>query len=153
MPTSLEELCRYVWNTHHSEYSFVLCMLWQWKMEFTNARFRLSSLTPHQLLVSPSAPLSLPIILSLLHFVHQETTLYGATVRINEPVGVIGIACPDQFPLLAFVSLFAPAVVRGNTVVIVPSETAPLSATDLYQVTCPLFEITWSQCDVTWHLF
>lgn len=65
----------------------------------------------------------------------QETTLYGATVRINEPVGVIGIACPDDFPLLAFVSLFAPAVVRGNTIVIIPSETAPLSATDLYQVT------------------
>lgn len=64
----------------------------------------------------------------------QETTLYGCTVRINEPVGVIGIACPDEYPLLAFVSLCAPAVVRGNTVVIVPSETAPLSATDLYQV-------------------
>lgn len=47
---------------------------------------------------------------------------------------MIGIACPDQFPLLAFVSLFAPAVVRGNTIVIIPSETAPLSATDLYQV-------------------
>ena len=64
----------------------------------------------------------------------QETTLYGCTVRINEPVGVVGIACPDQFPLLAFVSLFAPAVVRGNTIVIVPSQQAPLSATDLYQV-------------------
>ena len=47
---------------------------------------------------------------------------------------MVGIACPDQFPLLAFVSLFAPAVIRGNTIVIVPSETAPLSATDLYQV-------------------
>ena len=64
----------------------------------------------------------------------QETTLYGCTVRINEPVGVIGIACPDEFPLLAFVSLFAPAVVRGNTMVIIPSEKYPFSATDLYQV-------------------
>ena len=64
----------------------------------------------------------------------QETTLYGCTVRINEPVGVIGIACPDESPLLAFVSLFAPAVVRGNTIIIVPSEKYPLSATDLYQV-------------------
>ena len=64
----------------------------------------------------------------------QETTLYGCTVRINEPVGVIGIACPDKSPLLAFVSLFAPAVVRGNTIIIVPSEKYPLSATDLYQV-------------------
>jgi len=47
---------------------------------------------------------------------------------------VIGIACPDESPLLAFVSLFAPAVVRGNTIIVVPSEKYPLSATDLYQV-------------------
>jgi aldehyde dehydrogenase (NAD+) len=64
----------------------------------------------------------------------QETTLYGCTVCIREPVGVIGVACPDQFPLLGFVSLFAPAVIRGNTMVIIPSEKYPLSATDLYQV-------------------
>ena len=49
-------------------------------------------------------------------------------------MGVIGIACPDESPLLAFVSLFAPTVVRGNTIIIVPSEKYPLSATDLYQV-------------------
>jgi aldehyde dehydrogenase (NAD+) len=64
----------------------------------------------------------------------QETTLYGVTLAINEPVGVIGIACPDEFPLLGFVSLIAPAIVRGNTVVVVPSPDSPLCATDLYQV-------------------
>ncbi|XP_067674449.1 aldehyde dehydrogenase family 16 member A1-like [Haliotis asinina] len=64
----------------------------------------------------------------------QETTLYGATVKIHEPVGVIGIACPDEYPLLGFVSLFAPAVIRGNAVVIIPSERHPLVALDLYQV-------------------
>lgn len=64
----------------------------------------------------------------------QETTLYGATIKIHEPVGVIGIACPDDYPLLAFVSLFAPAIIRGNTMVIVPSEKYPLLALDLYQV-------------------
>ena len=64
----------------------------------------------------------------------QETGLYGATVKINEPVGPIGIACPNEYPLLGFVSLFAPAIVRGNTMIIVPSETAPLAALDLYQV-------------------
>eukprot|EP00501_MAST-03F_sp_TOSAG23-6_P002539 GSMAST32.ASY1.ANO1.2678.1 assembled CDS len=64
----------------------------------------------------------------------QETTLYGLTVSINEPVGVIGIICPDKQPLLSFVSLVAPAVVRGNTVVAVPSQKCPLAATDLYQV-------------------
>jgi aldehyde dehydrogenase (NAD+) len=64
----------------------------------------------------------------------QETTLYGATVKIHEPVGVMGIACPDECPLLGFVSLFAPAIIRGNTMVIIPSQKAPLCALDLYQI-------------------
>ncbi|KXJ06145.1 aldehyde dehydrogenase family 16 member A1 [Exaiptasia diaphana] len=64
----------------------------------------------------------------------QETPFYGATVKIHEPVGVIGIACPDESPLLAFVSLLAPAVIRGNTVIVVPSEKYPLVALDMYQV-------------------
>jgi aldehyde dehydrogenase (NAD+) len=49
-------------------------------------------------------------------------------------VGVIGIACPDQFPLLGFVSLFAPAVARGNAVVVVPSEKNPIPTLDMYQI-------------------
>src|SRR5262249_49631386 len=53
---------------------------------------------------------------------------------MNEPVGVIGIACPDEAPLLAFTSLWAPAVAMGNRVVIIPSEKFPLAATDFYQV-------------------
>ncbi|KAM3923300.1 aldehyde dehydrogenase family 16 member A1 [Leptodactylus fuscus] len=64
----------------------------------------------------------------------QETLLYGATVLIREPVGVVGIACPDENPLLSFVSLFAPAIVRGNAVVVVPSEKFPLPALHFYQV-------------------
>jgi aldehyde dehydrogenase (NAD+) len=35
----------------------------------------------------------------------QETTLYGLVVGLTEPIGVIGIACPDEYPLLGFVSL------------------------------------------------
>jgi aldehyde dehydrogenase (NAD+) len=64
----------------------------------------------------------------------QETTLRGITVGVNEPVGVIGIACPDEYPLLGFVSLMAPAIARGNTAVMIPSQKYPLSATDFYQV-------------------
>ncbi|MFZ1040802.1 MAG: aldehyde dehydrogenase family protein [Anaerolineales bacterium] len=64
----------------------------------------------------------------------QETTLRGITVAVNEPIGVIGIACPDEHPLLGFVSLMAPAIARGNTVVMIPSQKFPLSATDFYQV-------------------
>lgn len=64
----------------------------------------------------------------------QETPFYGATVKIHEPVGVIGITCPDCCPLLAFVSLLAPAVIRGNTVVIIPSHKHPMIAVDMYQI-------------------
>jgi aldehyde dehydrogenase (NAD+) len=60
--------------------------------------------------------------------------LRGVALAMNEPVGVIAIACPDEAPLLAFTSLWAPAVAMGNRVVIVPSEKHPLSATDFYQV-------------------
>jgi aldehyde dehydrogenase (NAD+) len=49
-------------------------------------------------------------------------------------MGIIGIVCPDDAPLLAFTSLWAPAVAMGNRVVIVPSEKYPLAATDFYQV-------------------
>ena len=58
----------------------------------------------------------------------------GLTVAVPEPIGVMGICCPDEYPLLGFVSLLAPAIAMGNSVVIVPSERHPLSATDLYQV-------------------
>jgi aldehyde dehydrogenase (NAD+) len=60
--------------------------------------------------------------------------LRGLTIAIVEPIGVVGIACPEEAPLLGLVSLVAPAVAMGNTVVVVPSEKHPLSATDFYQV-------------------
>src|SRR5438132_8725677 len=65
--------------------------------------------------------------------VHQ-TPIRGVTLAMNEPVGVIGIACPEEDPLLGFVSLVAPAVAVGNTVVAIPSEAHPLAATELYTV-------------------
>jgi aldehyde dehydrogenase (NAD+) len=52
---------------------------------------------------------------------------------MKEPVGILGIVCPDEAPLLGLISLVAPAIAMGNRVVVVPSQTAPLSATDLYQ--------------------
>lgn len=64
----------------------------------------------------------------------QETTLKGIVLGTNEYLGVIGIACPDDAPLLSFVSLVAPAIARGNTVVAIPSEKHPLAATDFYQI-------------------
>ncbi len=56
------------------------------------------------------------------------------TLAMNEPWGVIGIVCPKEAPLLAFISLVMPAVAMGNCVVVVPSSSHPLSATDVYSV-------------------
>ena len=64
----------------------------------------------------------------------HQPPMHGITVALNEPVGVIGIICPNENPLLGFISLVAPALALGNRVVAVPSEAHPLSATDLYQV-------------------
>ncbi|CAB3798655.1 aldehyde dehydrogenase family protein [Pararobbsia alpina] len=65
--------------------------------------------------------------------IHQPP-LRGVALAMNEPLGVIGIGCPDEQPLLSFISLLAPAIALGNRVVIVPSRACPLMATDFYQV-------------------
>jgi len=56
------------------------------------------------------------------------------TLAMNEPWGVMGIVCPKEAPLLAFVSLVMPAIAMGNCVVAVPSELHPLSGADFYSV-------------------
>jgi aldehyde dehydrogenase (NAD+) len=64
----------------------------------------------------------------------HHTPVRMVTIAMREPIGVMGVACPDEAPLLGFVSLVAPAIAMGNTVVAVPSERWPLAATDFYQV-------------------
>jgi aldehyde dehydrogenase (NAD+) len=56
------------------------------------------------------------------------------TLAMREPVGVLGVFCPDEAPLLGFISCVAPALALGNAVVVVPSESSPLLATDFYQI-------------------
>src|SRR5579859_6905054 len=60
--------------------------------------------------------------------------LRGVALAMHERLGVIGIACPDEAPLLGFVSLAAPALAMGNRVVVLPSAASPLTVTDFYQV-------------------
>ena len=55
-------------------------------------------------------------------------------IAMNEPLGVIGVICPTEAPLLGLLSLILPALAMGNTVVAVPSETYPLITADLYQL-------------------
>jgi len=58
----------------------------------------------------------------------------AVTLALNEPVGVLGIVLPDAAPLLSLVTLAAPALAVGNSVVLVPSARHALVATDLYQL-------------------
>src|SRR6266516_1609908 len=64
----------------------------------------------------------------------HHTPIRGVTLAMNEPVGVLGIAAPDEYPLLGFVSLLAPAIAVGNTVIVVPSEPNPIAAAEFYTV-------------------
>ncbi len=58
----------------------------------------------------------------------------GVTLAMKEPIGTIGMVCPDENPLLSMISLAAPALAMGNRIVLIASERHPLSATDFYQV-------------------
>ncbi len=58
----------------------------------------------------------------------------NVTLAMQEPVGTIGILCPQEAPLLGFVSTVIPAIAVGNTTVAVPSEIYPLITADLYQL-------------------
>jgi len=51
-----------------------------------------------------------------------------------EPVGVVGQIIPWNFPLLMAAWKIAPAIAAGNTVVIKPAETSPLTALRLCEV-------------------
>lgn len=64
----------------------------------------------------------------------KSVPIRGVAIAMNEPCGVIGAICPDETPLLGLISVMAPAIAMGNTCVLVPSEIAPLAATDFYQV-------------------
>jgi aldehyde dehydrogenase (NAD+) len=64
----------------------------------------------------------------------HNVPIRGVALAMNEPIGVLGIACGDTHPLLGMVSLVAPAIAMGNTTIVVPSEPHPLSATDFYSI-------------------
>ncbi|MBV9880667.1 MAG: aldehyde dehydrogenase family protein, partial [Gemmatirosa sp.] len=52
----------------------------------------------------------------------HDVPIRGVALAMNEPIGVVGVACPDELPLLGLVSLVAPLVATGNTVIAIPSE-------------------------------
>jgi len=58
----------------------------------------------------------------------------NVTLAMQEPIGTIGILCPQEAPLLGFISTVMPAIAVGNTTVAIPSELYPLITADLYQL-------------------
>ncbi|THG35548.1 aldehyde dehydrogenase [Glaciibacter flavus] len=55
-------------------------------------------------------------------------------ISVPEPTGVVAVIAPQDSSLLGFVSALAPALVAGNTVVIVASQSMPLPAISLSEV-------------------
>ena len=55
-------------------------------------------------------------------------------LSVPEPTGVVAIIAPQSSSLLGLTSVIAPALVTGNTVVVVPAASAPLAAISLGEV-------------------
>ena len=66
------------------------------------------------------------IVKVLEHFKFEE--LKGSTLMRKEPIGVCGLITPWNWPMNQIVTKVAPALAAGCTMVLKPSEMAPLSA-------------------------
>ena len=64
----------------------------------------------------------------------HSTVQRMVTLAMPEAIGVMAIICPEENPLLGFISTVIPAIAMGNRVVVIPSEKHPFSATDFYQI-------------------
>ncbi|MCC6599171.1 MAG: aldehyde dehydrogenase family protein [Crocinitomicaceae bacterium] len=64
----------------------------------------------------------------------HNTISGNITLAMPEAIGVIGIVCPEESPLLGFISCLLPVIAMGNRAIIIPSESMPLPATDIYQI-------------------
>src|SRR5919197_99340 len=67
-----------------------------------------------------------------------ESTLYTSMLR-REPIGVVGLIAPWNYPLWMAIWKFGPALAAGNTVVIKPSEWTPLSLLRVAELSADIF--------------
>ncbi|EGT0641096.1 gamma-aminobutyraldehyde dehydrogenase [Citrobacter werkmanii] len=63
---------------------------------------------------------------------------YTSTIR-REPLGIVGQVTPWNYPFMMAVWKIAPALAAGNTVVLKPSDTTPVSTLLLAELAAPLF--------------
>lgn len=88
--------------------------------------------------ISESRNIDMPMVVDVLrYFAGLATKIQGETVNtfetaftytLREPVGVVGLIIPWNFPLLLASYKVGPALACGNTVVLKPAEQTPLSA-------------------------
>jgi acyl-CoA reductase-like NAD-dependent aldehyde dehydrogenase len=62
------------------------------------------------------------------HLGQQIPVAGGVNVTFHEPLGVVGVIVPWNFPMPIAAWGFAPALAAGNTVVLKPAELTPLTA-------------------------
>ena len=65
--------------------------------------------------------------------IRMEATV-GGTLTVKEPIGVVGAITPWNFPLVQAAIKVAPALAMGCTVIVKPSEYAPLTAFMLAEI-------------------
>jgi 1-pyrroline dehydrogenase len=67
-----------------------------------------------------------------------DSTLYTSMLR-REPIGVVGLIAPWNYPLWMAIWKFGPALAAGNTVVVKPSEWTPLSLLRVAELATEIF--------------
>ncbi|MFZ0868359.1 MAG: aldehyde dehydrogenase family protein [Candidatus Sulfotelmatobacter sp.] len=104
--------------------------VYQSKMEQMAAAISEEMGAPSSLSRKAQAPAGLGHLLEtvkvLEHFKFEE--LKGSTLMRKEPIGVCGLITPWNWPMNQIVCKVAPALAAGCTMVLKPSEFAPLSA-------------------------
>jgi aldehyde dehydrogenase (NAD+) len=100
------------------------------KMEEMAAMISQEMGAPSSLSRKAQAPAGLAHLLEIVkvleHFKFEE--LKGSTLMRKEPIGVCGLITPWNWPMNQIVCKVAPALAAGCTMVLKPSEDAPLSA-------------------------
>jgi aldehyde dehydrogenase (NAD+) len=104
--------------------------VYQSKMEEMAATISQEMGAPISLSRKAQAPAGLAHLLEIVkvleHFKFEE--LKGSTLMRKEPIGVCGLITPWNWPMNQIVCKVAPALAAGCTMVLKPSEIAPLSA-------------------------
>jgi aldehyde dehydrogenase (NAD+)/phenylacetaldehyde dehydrogenase len=94
--------------------------------------------------ISETTNIEIPITADIFaYYAGAATKIEGETIPVNgnffnytlrEPLGVVGLIIPWNFPLITAARKIAAALAAGNTVVVKPSEFTPLSTLKLAQL-------------------